>query len=217
MEEPLFPIKPPATESPTVVFTIEPYRHEGAWVFDDARVGLSREPFVAGITEMIDRLVEHRSGAAQGFRLLFALFPFEGWQASLSWVRADPVEGHWYRADETGDEGWLCPAMFWYFQTPPGRIYVRAEPKNELQSSCPIVKGIRVLLRILVYLWASPVTAPGLCLALLAVISGGHVQFRAGVVETWGGLVGWLLRGNRFWRGGHGPGACNPGPGPGVH
>src|SRR5690606_31299968 len=102
---------------------------EGAWVFDEPRVGLVREPFVAGVTEMIDRLVADVPGAEAGFRLSFADRPFEGHQASLTWVRADPVEGHWYRADDSGDEGWLCPALFWFFETPPGRIYARAEPK----------------------------------------------------------------------------------------
>jgi hypothetical protein len=27
---------------------ISPYKHHGVWVFDDARVGLQQEPFVAG-------------------------------------------------------------------------------------------------------------------------------------------------------------------------
>src|SRR5438874_385621 len=41
---------PPATiprmNSLLVIF---PYKYEGTWVFDDARVGLFREPFIAGI------------------------------------------------------------------------------------------------------------------------------------------------------------------------
>lgn len=128
--EPLFPIRPAASETPNAVLVIEPYRHEGAWVFDEPRVGLRREPFVAGVTEMIDRLVAGIPDAASGFRLLFAAFPFEGYQAVLTWVRADPVEGHWYRAEDGGDEGWLCPALFWFFPEPPATIYVRAGPRK---------------------------------------------------------------------------------------
>jgi hypothetical protein len=52
------------------------------------------------------------------------------------------------------------------------------------------------------YLWAFPVTAVGLLLALVAVLSGGSIRLRDGVAEVSGGLVGRLLRGNRFWRGG---------------
>jgi hypothetical protein len=130
MTEPLFPVRPFESELPDVVRAIEPYRYEGAWVFDDPGVGLVREPFVGGITEMIDRLSAGIPNASRGFRLLFAVHPFTGHQVSLTWVRADPVEGHWYRADDMGDEGWLCPAMFCYFPTPPSKVYVRAECKN---------------------------------------------------------------------------------------
>ena len=34
---------------------IAPYKHHGQWVFDDSRVGLSQEPFVAGADTWIDR------------------------------------------------------------------------------------------------------------------------------------------------------------------
>jgi hypothetical protein len=78
---------------------------------------------------MIDRLVAGIPDAGRGFRLSFAAYPFEGHQASLAWVRADPVEGNWYRAEDHGDEGWLCPALFWFFPEPPRTIYVRAEPR----------------------------------------------------------------------------------------
>jgi hypothetical protein len=130
MTEPLFPNQPSGTPDLSGVMIIEPYSEGGAWVFDDPRVGLQREPFVAGITEMIDRLVAGIPNAKEGFRLLFGTFPFEGYQTTLTWVRTDPVEGNWYRADGSGDEGWLCPALFCYFQSPPRKIFVRAEPKT---------------------------------------------------------------------------------------
>jgi hypothetical protein len=130
MPEPLFPIKPASPPPNDALLVIEPYRYEDAWVFDEPRVGLQREPFVAGITEMIDRLVVNIPSAAAGFRLIFAAAPFEGDQTALTWLRADPVEGHWYRADDQGDEGWLCPALFWFFAEAPKKIYVRAEPRQ---------------------------------------------------------------------------------------
>jgi len=58
------------------------------------------------------------------------------------------------------------------------------------------------LLRLAGYVWAFPVTAAGLCLTLLTALSGGRVQARDGTVEAFGGLARWLLRGNRFWKGG---------------
>ena len=38
------------------IHVIVPYRHASTWVFDDPRVGLSQEPFVSGIPEMIDTM-----------------------------------------------------------------------------------------------------------------------------------------------------------------
>jgi hypothetical protein len=129
MDNPLFPIRPSQTVVPGAVLSIEPYFHEGAWVFDDPVVGLVKEPFVSGVTEMIDRLVAQIPNAAKGFRLQFSEKPFAGMQTALTWVRADPVEGNWYRADGVADEGWLCPTLFWYFASAPKTIYLGTGPK----------------------------------------------------------------------------------------
>jgi hypothetical protein len=55
---------------------IVPYKFEGMWVFDDPAVNLVREPFVAGIDKIIDRLVASIPGAELGFNLLFSATPF---------------------------------------------------------------------------------------------------------------------------------------------
>lgn len=57
-------------------------------------------------------------------------------------------------------------------------------------------------MRLLRYLWAAPVTAVGLLLALTALGTGGSVRVRHGVVEVYGGSVLWLLSGGRLWHGG---------------
>ena len=106
---------------------LAPYWHAGTWVFDDPAVGLTREPFVMGIPEMINDLVRDIPDARQGFRLLFSPSPFPGFQRRIEWVRED-LEGNWYRADEPPMEGWLCPALFRYFDKAPPELYVKAEP-----------------------------------------------------------------------------------------
>ncbi|WP_238845912.1 hypothetical protein [Nostoc edaphicum] len=40
------------------IMVIFPYRHNQTWVFDDERMELIQEPFVSGIPEMIDILVD---------------------------------------------------------------------------------------------------------------------------------------------------------------
>ncbi|MBD2197688.1 MULTISPECIES: hypothetical protein [Calothrix] len=41
------------------IMVIRPYKYDDIWVFDDDKVGLVREPFVAGADKIIDRLVAH--------------------------------------------------------------------------------------------------------------------------------------------------------------
>lgn len=109
------------------ILVIRPYYWEGTWVFDDERVGLVREPFVCGAPEMIDVLVADIPEARKGFRLLFSALPFPGFQAKIVWVREE-ITGNWYRWEERNLEGWLCPALFKYFDAAPQTIFCKAEP-----------------------------------------------------------------------------------------
>lgn len=107
---------------------IAPYKFSGMWVFDDLAVGLAREPFVAGIDTMIDRLVASIPNADRGFRLVFSASPFPGHNVKLEW-RREESGGNWYYCPDYGMEGWLCPALFRYFDQAPPELYGRADPK----------------------------------------------------------------------------------------
>ena len=112
---------------PNQIQVIAPYWCAGTWVFDDPSTDLVGEPFVSGIPEMINDLVQDIPNARQGFRLLFSPSPFPGFQRRLEWVREE-MEGNWYRADKPASEGWLCPALFKYFEAAPRELFVKAEP-----------------------------------------------------------------------------------------
>ena len=114
---------------PNVLRIINPYWWEGTWVFDDPAVDLVREPFVTGVPEMIDHLVQDIPDVRKGFRLIFSDLPFPGVQRELTWLRED-MDGNWYAADDPPMEGWLCPALLRYFDSPPKKIYARAEAKE---------------------------------------------------------------------------------------
>jgi hypothetical protein len=114
---------------PNAMMTVFPYRDRGQWVFDDESVGLKREPFVFGVPEMIDAFVKDIPNARHGFKLYFSAKPFPGYEASLSWLREE-YEGNWYRWDSTAQEGWLCPALFKYFDKAPEKIYCKAEAQE---------------------------------------------------------------------------------------
>lgn len=112
-----------------ILTVIEPYWWQDTWVFDDESVGLDKEPFVQGVPQMIDELVKDIPNARSGFRLLFSPLPFAGYQVELTLVREE-YGGHWYRVKDKEAEGWLCPALFRYFETAPESLYVKAEPSH---------------------------------------------------------------------------------------
>ena len=108
------------------LMVIAPYWYQGTWVFDDKSTGLNKEPFVAGVPEMIDNLVKDIPNARSGFRLVFSSVPFPGLDIELARVKEE-YGGYWYRIKDQSMEGWLCPALLKYFKTPPKKIYARAE------------------------------------------------------------------------------------------
>ena len=107
---------------------IYPYKHEGLWVFDDPKVGLTQEPFISGADVVIDRMTANIPGAESGFRLLFSAQPFPGHNAEFEW-RREESGGNWYYSRELDQEAWLCSALSRYFDSPPKKIYARFEAK----------------------------------------------------------------------------------------
>ena len=111
------------------LFVISPYKYDGLWVFDDPTVGLSKEPFIAGIDTMIDKMVADIPKAERGFLAIFSATPFPGSGFKLEWRRED-FGGNWYYSDQFKMEGWLCPALLRYFPSAPREIYVKVEALN---------------------------------------------------------------------------------------
>jgi hypothetical protein len=109
---------------------IQPYKVQGVWVFDDSAAGLVREPFVAGADVLIDRMVAHIPDAESGVTLVFSGNPFPGYQHEFQ-RRREEYGGRWYHSDEYQMEGWLCPAMFKYFDAAPEKLYVEVKAKGE--------------------------------------------------------------------------------------
>lgn len=110
------------------LFAISPYKFEGFWVFDDPSVGLRQEPFVSGADDIIDVLTQEIPEAEKGFKLVFSPLPFPGFTARLVWSREE-YGGNWYAWPERAMEGWLCPALFKYFEAAPPEIYVKVSAK----------------------------------------------------------------------------------------
>jgi hypothetical protein len=118
-----------ATPRHAQIKVIRPYRWEGVWVFDDPAVGLDKEALVAGMPELIESATS-RAGIAHpedGFVALFSQDPFPTAQVCLEWVREEGG-GNVYRWPEIGQEGWLCPALFRYFDHAPKKLHVEVRP-----------------------------------------------------------------------------------------
>ena len=105
---------------------IQPYMYSGTWVFDDKQHGLVKEPFVSGIPQIINQAVKGIKNAASGFRLLFSDKRFPGASIVLNRLNLESG-GCWYALDGTDKKGWLCPAMFHYFDSPPEQIFCQCE------------------------------------------------------------------------------------------
>jgi hypothetical protein len=116
-----------------MTYTIKPYRltagpYAGAWAFDDEAAELVAEPFVCGVSEMLDAFLEEQgiNPDDRGFELRFSAEPFGiGCWKKLVWESA--VDGgNWYCSYITGKvmRGWLCPALYKYFDVAPKTIYV---------------------------------------------------------------------------------------------
>lgn len=124
--------------------TLYPYRKNGVWVFDDKNTGLKEEAFVMGMSELISDVVSQKRihQARKGFKLTFSNQSFNH-DIELFWFQKGDFEyqvgkqtftikGNWYH---TGDHfrkgvkiGWLCPALFKYFDEAPERLYAKVEP-----------------------------------------------------------------------------------------
>ena len=103
---------------------IHPYKYEGMWVFDDEKAGLVQEPFVSGADDIIERMVTDIPNANDGFSLVFSSISFPGNQIEFEWRREDSG-GNWYYAKTLDMEGWLCPALFKYFEGAPKNLYAQ--------------------------------------------------------------------------------------------
>ena len=106
------------------IIAIHPYYSEGLWVFDDESVGLIKEPFVSGMPEIIELFIKEKEiqNAKNGFTILFSAQKFPDSDITLSLVESE-YGGNWYEID--GFKGWLCPALFKYFNVTPINIYIK--------------------------------------------------------------------------------------------
>lgn len=143
------------------MFTIYPYLLDsGVWVFDDADKALYQEALVAGIPEMIETVCrrnaipDYRNG---GLAIDFAAEPFGHHDLVLDHLSvslpesilpavaeaeargavvegAGEIYGNTYSLRGSDMQGWLCPALYKYFDQAPRHLYVCVRPKTAAEA-----------------------------------------------------------------------------------
>jgi hypothetical protein len=102
---------------------IKPYLFACTWVFDDENTGLVREPFVEGADVIIDVMVKDLKNPEMGFSLIFSKDPFPNYQIKFD-RENEECGGWWYNSELLNMRGWLCPALFLYFEVAPLNLYI---------------------------------------------------------------------------------------------
>lgn len=110
------------------IYTIFPYKLQGQWLFDDARVGLDKEALVAGADTTLDLLSKNADKCV----VLFSTSPFKGYEIQLNLIKSDKTgsDYEWYDREENDlevHEVWLCPALFLYYPDAPRVLYVQVK------------------------------------------------------------------------------------------
>lgn len=118
------------------MYVIEIYRHATTWCFTDNVRGLVHEPFVLGIPEIIDKVLEDNNIVSDQPKILFSAKPFPKHQGYLHYKKFEDG-GVWYTLFSTVNEekkyinenltGWLCPATLKYFPVHPEYIYFKLD------------------------------------------------------------------------------------------
>lgn len=108
------------------IYIIEPYRKYGTWIFDDSVRNLVEEPFVFGMPQIIDRIVN--DDRCQRCRFTFSETELPEYDLVLNKMKGKPdIIGAWYESAQLKMSGWLCPVLGLYFKTPPDNIYIKLE------------------------------------------------------------------------------------------
>lgn len=131
--------------------TVERDDSTNYWVFDDLSRGLQREPLVMGADRILDeiRLDEHIAGPGVPDTLIltFSGQNFPGAQYTFE-RREHENGGFWYYWPQGDRRGWLCPALFKYFDQAPEKLHmhVRQSPDTDFVDVAAFeVEGFRAI------------------------------------------------------------------------
>lgn len=111
------------------IYAISPYTVNGQWVFDDSARELKAEPLVCG-ADMLCSVLFQKYG---NFNLIFtdSGLPEFDFHLTRSSGSGEVEGGTWYKEAASGQDAWLCPALFKYFTVAPDNLYIKANSRQE--------------------------------------------------------------------------------------
>jgi len=117
---------PRALHNVNAINVIAPYKYLGMWVFDDPKVGLVQEPFVAGA----DTLMDLWSVICQTLRRVFASHSrrtlSQEFTLQLIW-RCAEMSGNTYHCEAMNADAGSAGSLK-YFDSPPAEIFAKCGP-----------------------------------------------------------------------------------------
>lgn len=105
------------------IISLELYKLNNTWYFDDKVFEITREPFVLGMSEIISSYLhpEARTCTILASRQAFPM-------AEKLRLEKEEADGGWYTVERSGMQGWLCPVTRVYMQYIPENIYFNILP-----------------------------------------------------------------------------------------
>jgi len=101
------------------------YKYYNGWVFDDPKVGLDHEAFVAGADDLCDYLSQGKDKVL----ITFSAINFPSHKIRVHYVSGKIESGTVYYSEDLKQELWLCPALGKYFNKSPKNIYIDFNPQ----------------------------------------------------------------------------------------
>ena len=105
--------------------TLNLYKNNATWLFDDPEKDIVAEPFVEGSSELITAIQGQMGLSGSTLSVSFSDEPFPESRFKLEW-RDSRDDGTWnqYYSKRLDMENWLCPVLLRYFQKAPKKLYM---------------------------------------------------------------------------------------------
>ena len=120
------------------MMSLDLYKEGNTWKFDDATNNIIAEPFVLGMSEMIDFYVN--DSKIKNTTITFSHNKFPKCHELV--LLQEESNGGWYYDPYSNKKGWLCPVTRVYMKGIPENIYFSVQNPISKKSIINILKSL---------------------------------------------------------------------------